>query len=364
MALSRYQLWYGRDSAPPARHALRAGPLTALLEEADLRRVRLGEVELAQRIYVAVRDEVWNTIPATYSDWEIAAAPDHFEVSFVARHRYREIDLSWRGRITGTAEGRITYAMDGTAGSDFRYCKIGFNVHHPLHGSVGRPYRAATPDGPVGGVLPELIDPQRFEQGRLTAMFAPYQSLAIEPRDGLTVRFDFEGDLFELQDHRNWTDGNFKSYGTPLSVPFPMDAHRGQQLQQQVSLSVEGRAPALAAEAGSLRLTIGDPIGRTLPPIGTAMASHGGALSAREADLLRPLRLDHVRVDLQIQEPHWQDALRRAAATCEALESTLELALFATEDGDAQLAACGALLRSLALTPARVLVFEGAGSRS
>jgi len=30
---------------------------------------------------------------------------------------------------------------------------------------------------------------------------------------------------------RNWTDANFKSYGTPLSVPFPMDAAAGQARQ-------------------------------------------------------------------------------------------------------------------------------------
>lgn len=363
MAIRREQLWYGRTTPQPMRRRLRAGPLTALLEEADLRRVRAGDVEVAQRIYVAVRDEVWNTIPATYADWDLAIADDHFTVGFAARHRYREIDFSWRGRITGTAEGVITYSMDGLAGGDFRYCKIGFNVHHPLRESVGRPYRAHTPTGPVDGVLPDRIDPQRLVNGTLSAMFAPYDAITLELRDGLTVRFDFEGDLFEMQDHRNWTDANFKSYGTPLAIPFPMDARAGQTLHQKVTVSVSGEIGAAHREE-TLSVELGRPTGRRLPPIGTCLAAHDSALSEREVDLLRALRLDHLRVDLHLDRPGWEAELRRAAATAGAVGSGLELGLFVGDETDGALAACAALLRSLSLTPARVLVFQESGGRS
>ncbi len=364
MSLSLSQLRYGRDGAPPTRHELRAGPLTALLDGADLRRVRLGEVEVAQRIYVAVRDEVWNTIPARFADWQLAIAADHFSVGFTARHHHGDIDFSWRGRIVGTADGVISYSMDGVAGSDCRYCKIGFNVHHPLTGTVGRPFTARTPDGPLEGVLPSRIAPQLFQDGRLTAMFAPYDSLTLEPRDGITVRFAFEGDLFEMQDHRNWTDGNFKSYGTPLSIPVPIEAHAGQELRQGVTLQVSGPAPERHAEENIVRLTLGRPTGRRLPPIGTCLASHGGTLSSREAGLLRALRLDHVRVDLYLDRPGWQDALRRAAADIEALGSRLELALFVTDDTDTAIGECAGLLTALSLAPARVLIFQDSGGRS
>ena len=45
-ALTAYELWYGRNEPPPQRTALRAGPLTAFLEGADLRDLRFGGVEL------------------------------------------------------------------------------------------------------------------------------------------------------------------------------------------------------------------------------------------------------------------------------------------------------------------------------
>jgi hypothetical protein len=364
MSLSRNQLRYGRDDAPPARHMLRAGPLTAVLEGADLRRVRLGDIEVAQRIYVAVRDEVWNTIPAQYTDWQLDIADDHFAVGITANHRYQDIDFSWRGQIAGTAEGRISYTLSGVAKSDFRYCKIGFNVHHPPRGAVGRPFRAHSPTGPIEGVLPSRIAPQLFRDGQLTAMFAPYDSLTLEPIDGVSVRFDFEGDLFEMQDHRNWTDGNFKSYGTPLSTPYPMDAHPGQTLYQGVSLHVSGPAPERTAEARTVQLNIGQPLGIRLPPIGACMASHGGALSDNEAGLLRALQLDHLRVDLHLNRPGWQDELRRSTLEAKALGSRLEMALFVTDETDAEIGECATLLQALSQAPARVLVFEDSSGRS
>src|SRR5207249_7943943 len=115
--------------------------------------------------------------------------------------------------------------------------------HHPLRECMGRPYRAHTPDGEISGVLPVHIEPQRVENGRLTALFPPYDALTLALEGGLEVRFDFEGDLFEMQDHRNWTDGNYKTYGTPLAIPYPMDAHTGQTFHQAVRVSVAGAPP-------------------------------------------------------------------------------------------------------------------------
>ena len=153
-----------------------------------------------------------------------------FQVSFTSRHRQGPIDFEWKALFSGDAHGTVSCWMDGVANSAFRYAKIGFNIHHPLLESVGRRFRAATLDGELEGRIERQIEPQRVVDGTLTAMFAPYSELAIEYGDGQEVVFSFAGDLFELQDHRNWSDGNFKSYGTPLSVPWPMDAEAGPAL--------------------------------------------------------------------------------------------------------------------------------------
>ena len=41
----------------------RAGPLTVVFGDGDLRHVRLGGTEVLDRIYVGVRDLDWGTIP-------------------------------------------------------------------------------------------------------------------------------------------------------------------------------------------------------------------------------------------------------------------------------------------------------------
>jgi len=347
--LPRYEVWYGRDEPPVETHELRAGSVTAVLEGADLRHVRLGGVELAQRIYMAVRDEGWNTIPGTYSDFQLEIGEDRFRIGFTGRHRYQDIDYEWRATIVGDPAGTISYAMDGVTKSAFRYAKIGFNIHHPLPECVGQPYRARTPEGEITGTLPELIDPQRIENGTLTAMFAPYDSLTLTLKgghpEGTRARFDFEGDLFEMQDHRNWTDANYKSYGTPLSVPYPIDAKPGQQLHQKVNVSV-AKAPAeLPQRPTELRVEPGRALGRGLPAMGVGMATHGGSLSPREADLLRKLRFDHVRVDLHLKDPSYPEELKRALETCRAIGAGLEPALFISRNAEEELTRFAALMR-------------------
>jgi hypothetical protein len=353
--VSRFTLWYGHPDAPPSRPELRAGPVRAILDGADLRHVRVGGVELAQRVYVAVRDAPWNTIPATCSDWTREIGPDRFRVTFRASHRYQDIAFDWTGIIEGDPDGMIRYEMDGRCAGEFQFSKIGFNVHHALDGSVGRSYRAATSHGELRGVLPAEIDPQRVVDGTLSGMFEPYSELAIEVVPGLDAIVGLEGDLLELQDHRNWTDSNFKSYGTPLALGFPFTSTDGQQIRQVLSVRYEGDRPAEPA-ASDVTIDVGEAIG-LLPRLGFGMPSHDQSLSPHEAELLRSLAPDHVRVDLTLREGEWQPALDRAIRDAAALGTALELAVFANQGSASELAAVADRLRSSAVQVARVLVY-------
>ena len=119
---------------------LRAGPLTAELDGIDLRAVCRDGIEAFRRVYVAVRDPDWNTIPGIVGAIDVAADTDRFEVSFTVDHVSGSIDYSWRGTITGTAAGLIVYRMDGAARSDFAYNRIGFCVLHPDDESAGQSF--------------------------------------------------------------------------------------------------------------------------------------------------------------------------------------------------------------------------------
>ncbi|HZS89273.1 MAG TPA: hypothetical protein VFE42_17505 [Chloroflexota bacterium] len=359
--LSRYELWYGRDEPPGEVQVLHAGGIRAELHGMDLRYVKAGDTEIVRRIYVAVRDHNWRTIPGTRSEFELDAGADRFTVRFAVHHQQRAIDFSWRATITGMPDGTISYRMDGLAGSAFRYNRIGFCVLHPPAATAGRPYRGRTSEGPVEGTLPNLIGPQRIVDGTYYALFPAVSQLIIDAGDGLEVRFDFEGDLFEMEDQRNWTDNSFKTYCTPLALPWPRDARPGQEIRQSVTVSCTGipagRREAGGAAAAGTRLALGESLGVGLPPIGLGMASHGRPLTERELNLLKALKLSHLRADLHLSDQGYAQHLDEAARVARALNCPLELALFVTDAAESELETlAGQLLAGIAI--ARVLVFH------
>ena len=54
---------HGNDQGLPARQGLRAGPLSVVFEQGELRSIGLGDREVINRIYAAVRDRNWETAP-------------------------------------------------------------------------------------------------------------------------------------------------------------------------------------------------------------------------------------------------------------------------------------------------------------
>ena len=156
---------------------LRSGPLSAVLDGCDLVDIRWGGAEVVQRLYVAVRDEVWNTIPARVSAWHVDADSTGSFASFEATHEHGDIAFAWSGTIRVQGDGTLTYEMRGRALSDFAYCKIGFNVHHGLRAHAGRTFRCRTADGEYAGAFGADLQPQLVRDGTLTAMTPHYDRL-------------------------------------------------------------------------------------------------------------------------------------------------------------------------------------------
>jgi hypothetical protein len=355
-ALSEFQLWYGIDRPPAETHELRAGSLTALLDGIDLRYVRLGSLETVRRVYVAVRDQNWNTIPGQYSIARIKQQSDNFEIEFDVEHRSHDIDFAWHGTVTGTSDGQIRYVMDGVARSDFRYNRIGFCILHPFRECAGKSYRAQTQQGEVSGHLPALIGPQRFEHGAYVPLFPSFSKLDIDIADGVRARLDFEGDLFEMEDQRNWTDASFKTYCTPLSLGFPHQAHVGTRIWQSFTITVEGTSAAQAQNMNEPRLVLGKVVAQALPAIGFSMNSDGVSLTGRELERLRALHPDHMRVDVHLNRDYTA-GLEQALTTCQALECALEVTIFLTAEMADRLDQLASLLQGR-VRVVRFLVFQ------
>jgi hypothetical protein len=162
-----------------------------------------------------------------------------------------------------------------------------------------------------------------------------------------------------MEDQRNWTDGSFKTYSTPLILGYPHQARKGQTIRQRVVASFRLRDTAGPAGSGNrpATLALGEPLARSLPLVGLGMASHGRSLSGRDAALLRALQLDHLRVDLHLSEPGFAAELGRAIRDAAALGAALELAVFVTDEAERELAALAPLLGPDGRV-ARVLVFH------
>jgi hypothetical protein len=357
--LTTYEMWYGRNAPPPEIIPLRAGPIELDYEAGDLRYLRVGGREIVRRIYVAVRDVNWNTIPARMSGLEIDAGRDHFQIRYEAYHEGSGIAFRWRASFKGSADGVITCAMEGTAESDFRYCRIGFCVLHPVDGTAGSAYRAVTPEGAISGTIPLQVAPQRIANGFEVPIFPSCSSLTLDFAGG-SVAFDFEGDLFEMEDQRNWTDGSYKTYCTPISLGYPHQARTGQRIDQRVTVRVvmADAGQTSAADGGVNTFALGAVSERTLPKLGLAMASHGGALTQREIERLARIKPDHLRAEVRFSRADWENQLVKAADEAKAVGSALELVLFLTDAASAELTALAEKVFSMPV--ARVIVFHEA----
>ncbi|MEQ8716847.1 MAG: hypothetical protein RIE08_04485 [Acidimicrobiales bacterium] len=345
-------------------HRLHAAATTLDLVGPDLFDVTFGRTQVAQRIYVAVRDEVWNTIPGSMSDLRVEQGPDDFTVTFTMRHVHGPFDFSWRGTVEGTPDSRVTFTMDGEAHSPFRYAKIGFNIHHRLEDHLGRRFHATGGAEETAGVFPAEVDPQLLRDGVLTAMFPPFDRLRCDLPDDVAVTFELDGDLFETQDHRNWADANFKTYGTPLAAGFPMDAEPGQKFHQAVTLVPEGRPIATEPSTGdaSFPASIIDvsprPATGRLPDLGHSVSGNVDT-SAGNVALLRRLQPAHLRVDVDADDRSTDTA--EQLTLCAEAGAPVELAVrLSSETSDDALDSLAGLVQEHGVDVARLLVFARA----
>jgi hypothetical protein len=308
---------YGSAQPLPERRALRAGPVTVQLEGADLRRVRFGDMEIVQRLYMAVRDHNWDTIAPTFTDFSVEDRGDSFRVAFTAENLSSEVDFAWSGLIEGDADGTIRASMDGAARRTFRRNRIGFCVLHPMQ-LAGVPASVDTPGGTIDGAFPKLISPHQ--------PFVDMVAISHPAGDSGQVTIRFEGDLFEVEDQRNWTDASFKTYSTPLRLPYPVEISPSDRIVQSVTITVSGKPPKTAGDTSRADVAVDFDQMRPLPAIGfgAGRRSLDGEVDLEPLIALRP---DHLWIDLDLADEAWRDRLAVAAANAAAVGAALDLSV-------------------------------------
>jgi hypothetical protein len=324
--ISRHQLYYGSADEPQRQLQVNAGPLEAIFDSGDLRYLRVAGREVIRRIYVAVRDPNWRTIPGNLADLQVDASPDRFEISFRMEHVDRHIDFLWEGRLGGDDRGHIRFQMDGLARRTFHKARIGFCVLHPLRECEGQSCEVETVEEKIiQGCFPLHIAAHQ--------PFTGIRSITHEVLPGLKAEIRFEGDIFEMEDQRNWSDGSYKIYSTPLSLPWPVELAKGTGVRQDVTLSLRGRLPcktALVRAHVPVEVDVGSEA-CPMPQLGLGMAGHGQAMTELEVGRLKALCPDHLRVDLPLFWDGYGERYRQAGREARLLGAGLEIGLHVSD---------------------------------
>ncbi|MBT3605639.1 MAG: hypothetical protein HN521_21460 [Candidatus Latescibacteria bacterium] len=360
--MSKYVQYYGVDTPPSEQVKLNAGPVSVLFEPelGFLRYIKLGDREILRGVYVAVRDHNWGTVAPKVDNVNVESSDDGFVLTFDVACVVRDIDFFWHGRITGDVNGTVVYKMDGEARSTFMRNRIGFCVLHAPSECAGDPCVIEKADGgKQEGHFPSDISPHQ--------PFMDMKAITHEVMPGVSARVAFEGDVFEMEDQRNWTDASYKTYCTPLGLPFPVEVKKGEKIQQSVTISLEGDVSGVKGRDGADAITF-QATGNAavlLPEIGVGLASHGQVLSDVELSRLRVLNLAHLRVDLRLSSEGWRGALDRAIQEATALDLKLEIALYVSDNAQAELNALGEALSETTPNVVRWFIFhEGEKSTS
>jgi hypothetical protein len=322
-------MYYGSEAPLPEQRPVRAGPLTAVLEGADLRYVAVGDEVVILRLYAAVRDQSWGTIAPVFTSYELEQAETSFALRFTAEHvsgGEQGVDFVWDGSIIGASDGTIVCTMDGAARSPFCRNRIGWCVLHPME-LAGKSVQITSGDHTASSSFPERISPHQ--------PFLDIEAMEHDAAGGGTVRIVFAGDVFENEDQRNWTDASYKTYSTPLQIPYPVQLAAGDRVWQSVTVSVTGADRAMRPTSGpsDLMIQVGDEFGGDLPAIGLSSAGHGNPLSEAELERFRALGLSHLHHVVDLAAPDWRARLDQSAAEAGALDWAIELEVLTDDDG-------------------------------
>ena len=252
----------------------------------ELAEIRYGDRMLVRAVRAAVRDRGWLTVPATVSDVEIEAS------TLVLHLRHDGLGAQIGSRLTVRADAsELVISWDAENGPAFDTCRTGLVVLHPAS-DAGAAATVVHSDG-------------SSERTAFPAAISPHQPIMdireLDIDGGPTLTF--EGDVFEMEDQRNWTDASFKTYSRPLALPYPYRLDAGERVCQSITV----RPPEVAAGpevASDSTISLGE--AGPFPAVGIEASTAPDPIARSDAGAFRV-------VELNLTTPNWLAALERAA---------------------------------------------------
>jgi len=294
--------------------SLKAGELQCLYETGKLRYIRRGETELIRMIYGAVRDDNWGTLPYSIEDEKLVIENESFSIQFTAVYGREKPVYKALFTIEGRAGSSISFSMKGTALAAFQKNRIGICVHHPIQSCAGQAVMVIHPDGTrYQEVFPEKVSPQQ--------PLLMIQEMQWTTSDHTTVQLFFDGDIFEMEDQRNWSDSSYKTYSTPQHIPFPVGVLPGDTMLQELRLIAFNNvdSPIQAKNYQEEKIPF--------PAIGYCKTAGHPPVTMAEAALLQKIPFNHYRILLEMDLENWAHQLNAAFAEALLLHTRLELVI-------------------------------------
>ncbi|WP_192384038.1 D-apionate lactonase [Mesorhizobium silamurunense] len=339
-------LLYGTRAVDAEPVRLSAGPLSADFVNGNLRTIRHGGIEVLRAIAYIVRDRDWGTYEPALEDLVIEQSDDNFSVRYSAScEGPGGSRLGFGARIKGRADGRLSFDVSALPDSDFETNRCGFCILHPIAGLAGSPVKVEHTNGSVVDTqLPLLIDPWQ--------PFKDIRAITHQVRPGVSAECRMEGDTFEMEDQRNWSDASYKTYVRPLALPWPYVLPAGQPMRQTVSLRITSDAKAATATTDSepVQAELGE-AGAKLPDVGVVIYPEDVESALGNLSLLSKLGPRQLLLHYDPTRGHGLDALRAHAELAAAFpaKTTLECVVACAGDLDVELSGVAEMVRRAGL---------------
>jgi hypothetical protein len=295
---------------------LRAGRLTLQYADGSIWNVRSGEEEVIRRIYLVFQDANWTSRPFSIlkENWDIEEDNFSAEIELCGTKDARHFKANLK--ITGSPTGEIRYGFSGASTEDFMRNRLGLCLLHPIANLAGKSCILTLSDGSaVNSHFPIEISPNQ--------PFKNLSGISHELSTGDRVSVEFSGEIFETEDHRNWSDASYKTYSTPIELPYPVKISKGSEMEQEVLISLVADSPAVNnLIEDKIIITVSDSE-VSLPDIGLNFAEEYLTEDHKEFD---QLGIKHLRLNLDLDN---SSAVRisKALEITKKLNLDLDLAL-------------------------------------
>ena len=328
--------------------SLEIGDLSFEFNAETIRAISWKDKEVVRGISWPVRDPDWITMPQ--ENPKIAVREKGSETSIEVRFTVGGGALECNFKLRADTGGRIDTLLEMEAVRSFKTNRAGFTVLHPIKGVEGEPLSIRHSD-------------RSREQTEFPALISPGQPafdivVMEHALSGINVKISFAGEIFEMEDQRNWSDGSYKTYCRPLKLPFTYEIPEGKVVRQSIRVDVSGDEQSANGKP-TTQVSELEELDAKFPEIGLAIEA--GWICAEEN--AAALKEDRPSFLLLRTGP---DADRNFLAESSRLSAELgtpinaEFVLRDQSDPDEELQAIGAMLSDAGIQPERVMALPQA----